>query len=311
MSTLSKLRARLRSKYESWFHSFAQGSKIVYLQESLRQSQIANDYLMSLWLQGRQPHPNPLLKHGQKFFSQSDEDGILLEILRRLDVSSGVSVEIGCGNGLENNTLNLLARGWRTVWIDAAGIAFDRNCNPRLLSYQQQFVTAENVVNLVREGQKRLGVDRVDVLSIDVDGNDGYLASAMLEAGFLPSVVVIETNEVIPPPIRFAQPYNPGHVWDRTKNYGWSLQSLADLFSRHSYVCVACNLQTGVNAFFVRERFMDRFSDVPSNLADLYVGRSIHPLKYRDRVTQVDANLIEAVVRAASPTSGAADSLQG
>jgi hypothetical protein len=301
MTFFDKTFNRLRSKSSNWFHAYAQGSKLYYLQETLRQVQISNDYLMSLWLQGRQAHPNPLLQHGQKYFSQSDEDGVLLEILRRIDLTSGVCAEIGCGDGLENNTLNLLARGWRTIWIDATPLAIDPNCNPELLAHSKEFVTAENAVDLIRSGQKKLGVAKLHVLAIDVDGNDGYLARALLEAGILASVVVIEMNEVIPPPIEFTQPYDPTYVWDKSKNHGWSLQSLANLFSQHSYSCVACNLQTGVNAFFVQDRYLDKFLDIPRDLSKIYVGRSIHPFKYRDHRTKLDWRLVEALVRSRRP----------
>lgn len=300
MKFFSKAVKRLRSKSQNWFHSFAQGSKLFYQQETLRQTQMSNDYLMSLWLQGRPTHANPLVKFGQKYFSQSDEDGILLEILSRLNMTSGVCVEIGCGDGLENNTLNLLVRGWSTIWVDAVPLAFDGECNPQMLSFQREFVTAANIVGLIREGQARLGVSQLDVLSIDVDGNDGYLAHSVFAEGIFPSVVVIEINEVVPPPIEFKQPYDPKYVWDKSKNSGWSLQSMANLFDDYSYTCVACNLHTGVNAFFVRNDHIHRFDDIPKELSSIYVGRSIHPLKYRDQRTKVDKGLVEALVRGAS-----------
>lgn len=290
---------RLKSKALSWLRSFSQGSKLEYLRESLRQAQISNDYLMSIWLQGRTEHPNPILRHGSKFFSQADEDGVLLEILRRAGVDSGVCVEIGCGNGTENNTLNLLLRGWPCVWIDAGSLAFDTRCNSELLSFQSAFVDIENVCETVNRGLRELRTERFTVLSIDVDGNDGYLAQALLRGGASPAVIVIETNELIPPPISFAQEYAPGHVWDRTKNSGWSLQSLADLFADFGFTCVACNLETGVNAFFVRNDRLAGFADVPRDLSSLYVGRSIHPQKHRDRRTQVTPELVESLVREA------------
>lgn len=301
MSALEKLGSRWKAKWENWFHSFAQGSKIFYLQENLRQSQITNDWLMSIWLQSRSPHSNPLTRHGRKFFSQSDEDGILLEILRRLGLEAGTCVEIGCGNGLENNTLILLTQGWRTVWFDATELAFDARCNPEILAHSREFITAENVVALVSVGLESVGSNAVDVLSIDIDGNDAYVAEALLGGGFRPSVLVIETNEVIPPPIEFKQPYTPGYVWDKSKNTGVSLQSLANLLEPLGYSCVGCNLETGVNAFFVRSDLRGFFADVPTDLNSLYVGRSIHPLKYRDRRTEVNADLISSLVRAVAP----------
>jgi len=289
----------LRHKARGWLIAFAHGSKLQYLRDSLQQAQLSNDHLMSLWLESRHEHPNPLLRHGRKFFSQADEDGILLEILRRTGIEHGVCVEIGAGNGMENNTLNLLARGWPTVWVDAGGLAFDERCNPKLLSFQRDFVTVENVVEVVSRGLSSLDQSHVDVLSIDVDGNDGYLAEELLRSGLSPRVVIIETNEVVPPPIRFAQPYEPRHTWNRTKNIGWSLQSLADLVSRFQYSCVACNYQTGVNAFFVRNESLHEFEDVPRDLLTLYVGRSGNPVKYRDRRTQLTPELVEAIIRSA------------
>lgn len=292
----------VRAKFRDWLAAFAKGSKLYYTQETYQQALLTNDLLMSIWLQGNQNHPNPLLKCGKRYFSQSDEDGIILEILRRINLTSGVCVEVGCGNGLENNTLNLLARGWRSVWIDAGPLAIDAKCNPNLLSFQQAFVTTENIVTVTRRGLSDLHATHVDLLSIDVDGNDGYVADALLASGLQPSVVIIELNEVIPPPIRFAQKYDPNYVWDRTKNSGWSLQALVDLLVRYGYSCVGCNLHTGVNAFFVRDSLLQHFNDVPRDLASLYVGRSFPPFKHRDRRTQVTAGLIEALIRGAGAT---------
>jgi len=289
----------LRAKFRDWLAADAKGSKLHYAWEIHQQALLANDLLMSIWLQGNQNHPNPLLKCGKRYFSQSDEDGIILEILRRINLPIGVCVEVGCGNGLENNTLNLLVRGWRSVWVDAGALAIDPKCNPDLLSFQQAFVTAENVVTITRRGLSELHATHVDLLSIDVDGNDGYLADALLASGLEPSVVTIEMNEVIPPPIRFAQKYDPNYAWDRTKNSGWSLQSLADIVAKYGYICVGCNLHTGVNAFFVRDTLLQHFSDVPRDLATLYVGRSLPPFKHRDRRAQVTAGLIETLIRGA------------
>jgi hypothetical protein len=258
---------------------------------------------MSMWLQGRGDHPNPLLRFGKKYFSQSDEDGILLEILRRIGMKSGVCVEIGCGNGTENNTLNLLLRGWPSVWIDVQPLAFDAQVNPTLLSFQKSFVTAENIPQLVRRGLTSFGVRNCEVLSIDVDGNDGYIARALLQDGVSPAVIIIETNELLPPPVRFAQDYAADYVWDRTKNSGWSLQSLSDLLGEFGYSCIACNLETGVNGFFIRNDYLSSFSDVPRDLELLYVGRSIHPQKHRDQSKQMTGDLAERLVREARRAS--------
>lgn len=48
---------------------------------------------------------NPAVS-GFKVYSQCDEDGVIAEIMRRLKISSGTFVEIGCGNGLEKGKVS-------------------------------------------------------------------------------------------------------------------------------------------------------------------------------------------------------------
>ena len=58
--------------------------------------------------QGRYSDPKRLLGYGYKVFSESDEDGLITEIFRRIGVESRTFFEFGVGDGLANNTLNLL-----------------------------------------------------------------------------------------------------------------------------------------------------------------------------------------------------------
>jgi hypothetical protein len=44
------------------------------------------------------------LRHGHKVFSQGDEDGIIAEIFSRVGTDPKYFLEIGVGNGWENNT---------------------------------------------------------------------------------------------------------------------------------------------------------------------------------------------------------------
>ena len=216
----------------------------------------------------------------KKVFSQTDEDGITLEILRRIGLGDKTCLEIGCGNGLENNTLILLATGWNAIWIDGLDLAFDAQINPHRLVHSRSFVTRENVCQLVTKLSEN-HKPPIEFISIDVDGNDGYLTEELLQNGFHPSVFVVEINEVFPPPIVFRQNYAKDHVWDKTRNYGWSLQAFIELFNQYGYRLVACNPHTGVNAFFVRQDHVVQFTDIPSDPAELFVGRSIKPYKYR------------------------------
>ena len=64
---------------------------------------------------------NPLSSKFRKYFSQNDEDHITLQILKRLNlnITEHRFIEFGSGNGLENNTIILIALGWKGIWIDS------------------------------------------------------------------------------------------------------------------------------------------------------------------------------------------------
>ncbi len=299
-SRIVRVAARLFHKARDWFVYFQRASQIQIFTQIRDDLRLVEEHVSALWLEVglEDDRGGPVAMCGRKYFSQSDEDGITLEILRRIETQNGTCVEIGCGNGLENNSLILLAQGWKAVWIDGIQLAFDSNCNPEALAHRQKFVTTENVVELVSDGLRQLDRDSFDYLSIDVDGNDGYIAQELLKSGYRPSVLVVETNNLLPPPIRFQQRYVPTHVWNGvTTNYGISLQSASDIFSEYGYRCIACNRQTGVNAFFVRSDFLKYFSDVDKDLGKLYVGRSIRPFDLKHRKSQVVPALVELLVR--------------
>ena len=61
-----------------------------------------------------------LISFGCKIYSQFDEDGIIREIFNRIGTTTKSFVEIGIGDGLENNTIALLFEDWRGLWIDAS-----------------------------------------------------------------------------------------------------------------------------------------------------------------------------------------------
>ena len=215
-------------------------------------------------------HANPLLRHGEKYFSQNDEDGLLLEICRRIGLSNGTFLEFGVGRGLENNTLILLMSGWRGGWAGGETLAFEIPAGSRRLCFEEAWITAEIACDLHQRLAARLETGGFDLLSIDLDGNDPHVLAALLANGVRPSVLVVEYNGKFPPPIRFQMDYDPEHRFAENDYYGASLQVFADMLVAAGYRLVACNV-TGLNAFFVHDRFADRFADVPSRIEDLFM----------------------------------------
>ena len=117
---------------------------------------------------------NPLNKYGKKIFSQSDEDGITIEIIKRINcLNEGIFVELGVGDGTENNTLILKALGWKGFWIGNEKLKIDY-VNSKNFSYICSFVDLENVVDLLKKGSSLIGENLIDVISLDLDGNDYY-----------------------------------------------------------------------------------------------------------------------------------------
>jgi hypothetical protein len=197
--------------------------------------------------------PRRLERFGHKCYSQNDEDGILLEIFNRIGVEHSTFIEFGVGNGLENNSLLWLVQGWRGLWIDGGAqdaqsirARFADRIAARQLHFRQAHITAESIdQEFVAAGM----TGGIDLLSIDIDGNDYYVFEAIRSVSA--RVVVIEYNGKFPPPVRWRMPYSPHHHWDGSDWFGASLQSMDDLFAARGYGLVACNI-TGANAFFVR-----------------------------------------------------------
>lgn len=206
--------------------------------------------------------PKRLERSGGKTYSQNDEDGILAEIFRRIGAPHKTFIEFGCGNGVENNTLCLLAQGWRGLWMDgseenAARIhaAYDPLIKRGVLQFKRVFIDRDNVDGLL--AGSGLGAE-IDLLSIDVDGNDFYLWEAIRSVS--PRVVVLEYNGKFLPGHDWCMAYDAQHEWNVNDLMGCSLDAWCRLAQAKGYRLVGCNI-TGVNAFFVREDLAgDRFA---------------------------------------------------
>ena len=238
-------------------------------------------------------HPNPFVKYGRKGFSQTDEDGLTLEIINRIGITNGTFAEIGVGNGMENNTLGLLSLGWKGLWFGNEKLAFDISKSKRLY-YYKNWVSLENISQMYNKGIEHLKVDQVDVVSLDVDGNDFHFCEKLLKLGAYPSLFIVEYNGRFPPPMRFIMPYNESHKWVGDDYYGASLISFVELFDKYEYKLICCNAATGANAFFVPKKFSDKFPEVPKDISKIYVSPNFWP--YRVYGHYVSPKTIEVVI---------------
>ncbi len=223
----------------------------------------------------RRTPDNPCLA-GAKLYSQCDEDGIIAEIFRRIGGAGGTGgskggtggtfLEIGCGDGIENNTHALLLAGWTGTWVDGnpKNIQRIRANLPQspALNVVEQMVDAQNVGPLLSGNP--------DFLSLDIDGNDLHVLRSILEVAH-PKVLCVEYNAKFPPPAVIAMEYNPKHSWPGDDYQGASLQAFVD--AAKGYRLVACSV-AGTNAFFVREDCLKKkFKPYP--VAELYLPMRI------------------------------------
>lgn len=179
--------------------------------------------------------------HSRGVYSQSGEDGIIEWILANIGVQSKVAVEFGAGDGVAlSNTRLLLDQGFSLFMFDVA---------PRAPHVVQAKINADNINEVFTVN----GVpNEIDLLSIDIDGNDYWVWKALTD--YRPRVVIVETNVSIPRREPKTIVYDPDFVWDGTDYYGASLAALMKLGDSKGYVLV--HEHKFLNAFFVRKELV-------------------------------------------------------
>lgn len=214
---------------------------------------------------------NPLTSEPRRYWSQADEDGILVKIFERMPSVSKTFVEFGCGDGLQNNSLALISRGWHGGWIDGNLLPYTIPENNKLLKFQKSWVTRENVLELFKNALPVGKPDslHVTLLSIDLDGNDFHLLSQLIDNGVSADVMVLEYNARFPVGAEWVMPYNAEHTWNGDDYFGASLTSFSKLLNQHKYKLVACSVQ-GSNAFFINSKHVSAFVDISEDENDLY-----------------------------------------
>ncbi len=175
------------------------------------------------------------------FYAQGQEDKICLRLLRRIGERSRCAVEFGAHDGLyKSNTAYFRTElGWRVVLFDS---------EPRAPFVIAAMITAENINDIFRAHSIP---DDVDIVSIDIDGNDLWVWKALT---FEPTLVVIEYNPRWRPARRRTVPYNAGFQWDKSDYYGASAGALVALGHEKGYVLAA---STEYNLIFAREGLIE------------------------------------------------------
>jgi hypothetical protein len=127
-----------------------------------------------------------LLKYRKDYFSQNGEDGIIEELLNRLDINTGWFVEFGVSDGKDlSNSFILVEKGWNGVEIERDINRF-QNIENNLIKYNENIITLCKYVSVSRN-------DSLDsILSCDWQVWSNF-------NNYNPKIVIIEINNNIPP----------------------------------------------------------------------------------------------------------------
>lgn len=200
---------------------------------------------------------------GFRVFSQFEEDGLLLFALTMIGMPTKTFLEIGSDDGINSNCANFYFNfGFHGLFIDGNQTAIERgkrfySKHPHPWMYQPEFlcskVNAENINDLV--SSKGFSGD-IDLMSIDIDGNDYYVWRAL--KAVKPAIVVIETH------IEFGYhdvvvPYDPNYVYPgkHPDYHGASPVAMVKMAKHKGYRLVGAN-QRGFNLIFVKNGMAEK-----------------------------------------------------
>jgi hypothetical protein len=158
---------------------------------------------VSLNMQGNRPNGSPELDRILKGFSarrknkysQYGEDGIIEAIFERLGAKNNWVLEVGASDGmLFSNSRQFVEQGWNAVLVESDKLAYDRlveNCK----NYPNaRPIFAEVGPDCTLDGiLEEAGAPKdIDLMIIDIDGQDYHVFNAMME--YRPRVMVVEFN---------------------------------------------------------------------------------------------------------------------
>lgn len=212
-------------------------------------------------------------------FSQNGEDGIIDHLLSGLKEPNKYFIEIGSGNGLENNS-SYLAHVKKYTGLQIEGNADWHHdaliIKPFLVESLNLFVDETTVKQIYEKALYK----NPDVFSIDIDGMDYYIARMLLETGLRPKIIVVEYNSAFGPEKSLTIPYNSTFNMFYTAHpylyYGVSIKGWQNLFAQYNYQFLTVETN-GINAFFINA---GEFSEaVPENIRSIHFKENIHQMR--------------------------------
>lgn len=184
-------------------------------------------------------------QYARNVYSQNGEDGIVEELLKRLDISSGWVCEFGAWDGIHlSNTFNLVQKNFNAVYIEG-----DKTRYNDLLKTVEKYPNITPVNAYVDHNDTHNSLDNLlkttdipidfDILSIDIDSYD-YQVWKNFNV-YNPKIVIVEINSSV-------KVNNTTHIHDGYNFQGTGFFPMYQLGIEKGYKFI---LHTG-NMFFIR-----------------------------------------------------------
>ena len=207
-----------------------------------------------------------LTDQSSNVYSQFGEDGIIEEIFSIIGTGAKLCVEFGAWDGFHMaNTANLWTNDWKGVLIEGNKRRFEKlvkNVSEYVCECICAFVESSGPNSLEALLDKQNICNQIDLLSIDIDGNDYYIFNSLEK--IRPKVVICEYNPTIPAEIDL--------LAEEGNYFGCSVSALNRIANEKGYFLVAI---TDTNCFFVLEEYREHFSEYETSLSSIKIDNHI------------------------------------
>lgn len=204
------------------------------------------------------------IKYKKNITSQWGEDGIISEIFNRIGTKEKFCIEFGAWDGKHlSNVWNLWHElGWSALLIEGdkekyndltTSVSSFPNVKPHYAHVESY---GDNSLDNIL---KKISFQKeIDLLCIDIDGNDYYIFESLKTR---PRVIIIEYNPTIPLGKKVVQ--------DKDQYFGSSATAIYELALRKGYKLVAL---TETNLFFVDEKEFNKLGIEEQLLENLFIS---------------------------------------
>lgn len=219
-----------------------------------------------------------LADYGYNKYSQFGEDGIIEKIFEIIGTTSKVCIEFGAADGFDcsNSAVLWTTKGWQGILIETNEHRFKQlinNIQGHNCIAIHTHIDIEN--NSLESTLQRYNIkEPIDLLSIDVDGDDYYILKSLHT--LKPRVIICEYNPTMPTHLDIYPAYG-NHI-------GCSPAALVRLAQEKGYKLIAI---THCNCFFVYESDFDKFNDFETSLEKIKMNQCV-----KNIITSYDGNYL-------------------